>query len=372
MLNREIVGFASKITPAVFATGILVLYLFSFLFFVEQILNPPCCDANQYLSFARFINDNGILALKDKVRTFFYPWILSLIVSIANTVKLPELFLIFFFQVNLYLLVVVYVANHFFSKKMILGKIVFIALCANIFLSPYFGITLTDCLYTALSLLVCVMLMQYGCCDELKCSQVFNIIFSIIFVTSLAIVTRPAAIWMIVPVSFWLICTFFGRKILPIFLLALFVGLLPLWIQVILNAMNFKVISFLPIYDLGSSQIKFGIENLKYATWLGIGSAQNFYPSSPIVNSSDSIIGISWYFQNPFEGMKLLFIKFFSAFDWDYLMPYPREIPCFKWFPSLLSFSILYCGLVGIFIHGFSEKLSVLGSRYIPFLIFIS
>ena len=54
-------------------------------------------------------------------------------------------------------------------------------------------------------------------------------------------------------------------------LLAVILGAAPLYIQIMLNVTNYRIIRFLPVADLGGMQIIWGIKYIKYATWLGGG-----------------------------------------------------------------------------------------------------
>jgi len=206
-----------------------------------------------------------------------------------------------------------------------------------------------------------------------KSQQLISIkwVFWGVLLLSLAITIRPAALWLVIPVFFCLIRLLWKRNInLSDVLLAIVLGAIPLYIQIVLNVTNYKIISFLPITDLGASQMKWGIENIKYGTWLGGGNPQNFYPSAALIHLPTSDFNLWWYLNNPIDAIKLLTFKLVGAFDFDYLMPYPYHRPENQWVISFFSFSIFWFGLCGVVVHLLTNKLTLLGSRYMPLIIF--
>ena len=157
-------------------------------------------------------------------------------------------------------------------------------------------------------------------------------------------------------------------------LLAAGLGIAPLYIQITMNATNHKVVSFMPVINLGENQIEWGISNINYATWMGGGAPQKFYPSKALINASSNKDKdkISWYFKNPVASIKLLTCKLIGAFDFDYLVAYPYHPLTYKWLFSFFSFAILWIGTFGILVHLLTNKLTLLGSRFMPCIIFLA
>jgi hypothetical protein len=139
-----------------------------------------------------------------------------------------------------------------------------------------------------------------------------------------------------------------------------------------MNSLNFKINTFLPMPLLGQETIKSGIENIKYITWVGEGPTKIFYPSNHLINLLSGEHNLNWYLSNPIDSAKLLIFKLTAAFDFDYLTPYPHHKPQFKWISSFFSFSILWMGIFGTLVHLFTNRLRMLGSRFMPLFIFIS
>ncbi|MDF3054215.1 MAG: hypothetical protein K0Q74_122 [Gammaproteobacteria bacterium] len=368
----------SRIPLPIWIVGALLLYGLSLYFFVEQTQHQPqCCDAIHYMGMAHAYATNGFFQVTEPSRTFGYPWILSLIIKFSNSL-LSESAVIWFFQSTFYFFTVYVIARQIAKSNTKLASYVYLALCTNIFILPYFTVTLTDGLYATLALaLLAALIPGYSLATSTQI-KLFWQLFLVIFVTSFSIITRPAAIWLLLPVGYFIVSAFIERKKPLLFLGAFLLGVTPLIIQSISNALNYQVISFLPVTSLGKAQIIWGIENIKYGTWTG-GTAgneliQNFYPSSPIIDTSRTSGIIQWYLSHPISILKLIILKFIGAFDWDYLLPYPKFIPnaFFKIAPSIISFSILWWGLVGTAIHTFSHRLPALGMRFIPLISLIS
>jgi len=371
MTNKTSLLKLPNISRSAFNIGVVLLFSLGFVFFIQQILESPRFDALKYLELAQQVNSNGIASIKEPIRTFAYIWILSLVSKISYFLNLPINLLIFLTQLFTYYLAIIVVSNVVNSHSRILSSTIYVLLCANIFVIPYSGITLTDSFYTSICLFLFGGMMWI---EFLQKSEQFistKWIFWGVLLLSLAITIRPAAVWLLLPISFCLVRLLWNKSI-NIFdvLLAILLGAIPLYIQIVLNVINYKVISFLPVTDLGSFQIKWGIENIKYATWLGGGNPQNFYSSAALINIPTQDFTLWWYFNNLIDAVKLLIVKLIGAFDFDYLMPYPYYRSN-QWFLSFFSFTIFWLGLCGIIIHLFTNKLKLLGSRYMPLIIFI-
>jgi hypothetical protein len=365
-----------KSTSPLIPLGFILFWSLAIFFFFFQLFFPQCCDANSYLAIARRYNSEGIVEVQNSLRTFAYPWILSLLIKVSNALNIPQVYFIFLAQSAAYYFSVRYIANSFLTYSTKLSASLYLALCANIFLIPYLGITLTDGVYTIVSILILVILLNI---DNLRISSASIPTKSVLIVTSLvglALVIRPAAIWLLAPYGYCMIRIMLSRKVSPLIILtSILIGAIPLYFQAIINIVNFKILTIFPIDDLGNDQIRWGIQNIKYSTWLG-GSepVQNFYSSAKLITypAEPSGYSLSWYFLNFVDAVKLLLFKFVGAFDFDYLMPYPYHSSASSWFASFFSFTILWLGLLGTFVHTFTGKLTQLGDRFAPLIILIS
>jgi hypothetical protein len=253
--------------------------------------------------------------------------------------------------------------------------IVIIGLGLNIFVSPYLSVGLTDSVYTALTLMFAVWITLYASTTGRRS------VFTGLLLASLALVIRPAAIWLFIPLlvviivfairraKFWNLT----RASLVRAGRALFValaGTLPILSQSFIQYFKFGVFSPLPASDLGGNQVIWGIKYIKYASWVGDGPRPNYYPSEELIGPQNPE-GISWYWENLFHAFQLLTFKLIGAFDFDYLVPYPTEQPENSWLFGSTSLLILIFGLASAFTHLFSP-LKFLGPKWLPILMFLS
>ena len=214
MKNRHFFLNLTNISPPILALGGMFLLVIGFKFFIEQIIYPQAYDAVAYLHYAKIMNAGGIEAMTDPLRTFAYPWILSLIIKASQAINLPEKFLIFLVQISFYYLATLFVSSvaSEYSKK--LPIIIYLALCVNIFVIPYTGITLTDSLYTSLSIVLFGMWMKINFFHETKQIYPEKFIFLCVLLLSLAMTIRPAAIWLAVPTCYCFIECFGNERLL--------------------------------------------------------------------------------------------------------------------------------------------------------------
>jgi len=352
--------------------GLTVLLGLSLYFFYMHIKYPPCCDVVQYINLANIYNSGDILTYKEAGRTFGYPWFLSFVFAIADFINIPRSFLMLLVQTAVYfsaILLICFLASKY-SKRLTIS--VFLLCCCNIYVAPYFGLALTDSLYTSLCLLFYGMLGYQMLSFRDKGRVSIGSILLVILLISFAIIVRPAAVWLVGPYVVTISYVLYHKAAsLSGVIVAIVMGTIPLMIQVTMNFSQFGLFTIFPAISLGDMQIVWGIENIKYGTWMGGGAPQNYYPANAFVDVSASQSGLIWYANNPIDGLRLVLVKFIGAFDYDFLSPYPTVKPYFMWLPSILSFTVLWVGLSGIFVHLLVKRLPMLGFRFLPFLILI-
>jgi hypothetical protein len=347
------------------------LSVIAFAYFIEQSLRLTCCDAQHYLEVAAAYSASGIDGVPEGLRTFAYPWILSTIQRVSSFVNLPFKLSVFFAQLVIYFCAVLSISNYLRQTSARLRSGVYLLLCFNIFLIPYIGLSLTDAIYTSITLWVLLLAIRISLPatgDGAAPRSASRLVFGCAFLVSLAIVIRPAAIWLVGPLLYCLftLTVRWGPRHIPKLMALVLAAATPLCIQIFLNVIHFREVSFLPIVDLGQSQIVWGIENIKYGTWLGGGSPQNYYSSAALIDLSGDYSSAAWYFSNPMDACRLAIFKLVGAFDFDFLVPYPVELPTFRWAPTLLSASIAWFGLCGVVYHLLTARVRCLGSRFLP------
>lgn len=355
-----------KLSQRVLIIGGIFLFTIGFYFLINQIQHPLCCEASMHLKNALTINSDGIDAVEEPLRTFVYPWLLSVLVFANQGINLPIILLVFVMQISVYYLAVFGICHLAKEYSIKLSETIYLALCANFFVIPYFGVTLPDSLHTSISILLITWIMLTETQKKLEIKW----IFIATLLLSLTITIHPSAIWLIVPVSYCWVRLLWRRSMgILSFFLGLLLGGIPLYIQIIMNSIDFNTVSLFPLTNLGNHTIKLGIENIKYVNWLG---KDNFYSSANLINLLSGEHSLSWYFDGPIDSLKLLIFKLIGAFDFDYLIPYPRHLPFFKWLPSFFSFTVLWAGIFGVLFHLFTKNLVMLGSRFLPVIIFVS
>ena len=369
--SRDLWG-VPKIALAIGSLCILILATY---FFYQQSLSPARYDAANYRELAGRFDSRGIDDASNQVRTFGYPWILSLLLRISRVINLPFSFLLLTFQVSCYIVAAATIARAVRGNSRKLSGWVYLLLSCNIFVAPYFSITLTDSLYTALALIVLGLAMQLENQAAIGVHGSFKRLLLMSVLAAFGVAVRPAAMWLIAVVLSCCALLLTRKKAeLSNILFALTLGFLPLLVQIIINSQMFRVATPFPVMNLGTQQLKWGIENFKYATWMGGAdiSPRFFYLSGYSVPLSLNDSPVMWYVENPLSAIRLLSFKFISAFDFDFLLPYPDSLPERLWLASAFSLSFLYLGLCGTFLHLCSNSLTALGSRFSPLLIVLA
>lgn len=332
---------------------------FAFFCFFYQIKHPPCCDANGYMRMAMRYVANGISPVEpelDPLRLYGYPYFLSIVIKVSNFLGIQHSILIFLTQLSLYLFFLLKLVRHInseYSER--IATIVLLALSANIFIYPYIAISLTDGFTAILVVALAYISLKIltGILND-KDDWYFSVHYVILgFIVGFQIMVRPASVYMIgfliSIVLFYLICKK-ERSIssgLSVILSAAIGFTLAITPQVVFNFTNFKVLKFLPVADLGSTQLDWGINQLKYLTNLTGGNLQMCYKSPWAVNVVGE--GISWYINNPVDGIKTIFMHLYGVLDFDYLFPYVYKLET-KYSPYLFIYSqfIIFWGFVGL------------------------
>lgn len=341
--------------------------LISFYFFHLH-LNIPTqiYDDGAYSSLGRQGNS---LTEANELRTYGYLTFLALINKSLILFNLEKFFFVavFFIQTLIYIFASNQIARTASVNKE-LKILIFFFLSINIFIAPYHSLTLTDSIFVSLSMLTIASVIS------LYHSATLNYIsfFYPIFLFSLSFAVRPAALWLM-PVVLVSILYFYQKilSIYPKFIITFFIGISPILFQSYLNKITFDTLSPFPIFDLGSKQISWGIQNIKYATWVGPNEGGIFYPSSNLVGPTLEPLSLIWYFNNPIDGVKLLLFKLIGAFDYDLLLPYSVTAAGSQKYLGLISLLIFLIGMTIISLN-FKLKIKTLGPNWLPLLIFCS
>lgn len=260
------------VPSAVLVFGAAALYLGSFYFLFEQTIRPSAYDADGYLSLGLRFENEGITSVPSDLRTFGYPWVLAQVSRLAEIFILPPIIVVLVVQLLIYAASVLVATRLAAQVSIRLASVVYLSLCLNIFVVPYFSVTLTDSIYTSIALMLFVGVGAAESRVRRDRGVTFGWVLIATLLFSVALVIRPAAIWLGPPLIAYLVSLVLRRRVqTPSAIAAVFLGSSPLMVQIFLNLKHFGVLSIFPTYDLGASQIRWGIENIKYATWLGGG-----------------------------------------------------------------------------------------------------
>lgn len=354
--------------------AVLFALVLGLLFLLYQTRFPPCCDAEQYLGLGALYSESSIAAKSTdaSVRTYLYPLIIGYLIKVSNIVQLPVIFVLFAFQFSLYVYAVYKFASAVTCQHLLLKNPIFGAALFNLYVYPYFSLTLTDSLYTSLTifwLYAAVRFFSSTAAGGLWKSSMLGLVAAACFMV------RPAGIWVLVltaGIYIWMavkqVDWTSGLRLMLIGFSAIFVPLVP---QIYINLLNYGVASPFPVFKLGAAQIQWGIENLKYATFLGGGNPQMFY-RNPFYESGN---GLQWYFDNPLLAVYTLTLKLIGAFDFDYIFPYIYDKqPWYRWITGFVSESIFFLGCWGMLLHAFkpSELYIKIGPRFFPLFCFMA
>lgn len=328
-------------------------------------------DDGQYYEIAKSFLENNFFSYHTglNIRTYLYPYLLSFIYN----EKISH------FLINLALIQwVVFVASAWLFCRFVfvsdkLKRYCFAILICNPLLLAYACHALTDLLYTSFILVSLGFLFKSiylfqslpDFYPENKITRQQNIKLLVCcglgaLFTGGCIAIRPAGIFMI-PVIFitntylmWGLYQKTKNIMLPIglALVCLLFFVLPLLPQLILNKLFFDKLTFLPPVGLGSQQLIWGLQYLKYGTnFSGIGTPQMYYLNPFVYLWDENISPVKWYLEHPLIALKIFFFKFIGAFHFDYLHPYVKNLssPLYPITTSISIFVLLFGG-IGVFV----------------------
>jgi hypothetical protein len=291
-------------------------FLLSLLFLFVQVSYPACCDADQYVALGKLYAEKGIAANSSDaaVRTYFYPLVIGYLYKTSAYLMLPLNIVVFFIQFALY----IFVVNKYVSVISIefpIYRIVQGALLFNLFVYPFFSLTLTDSIYTSLVILwiYATIRMTNTVSQGMPQRWSLSVIGLPGLLSSVIFVVRPAGLWVVATMAVMYIWFLFKTNSWKdrILIFSVIAGCMafPLTPQIYINILNYGRVTPFPTFDLGAAQLQWGIENIKYGTYLGGGNPQVFYHNPFYVSGQ----GLDWYFNNPIEAVSTLIVKQISV-----------------------------------------------------------
>lgn len=192
----------------------------------------------------------------------------------------------------------------------------------------------------------------------------------------MSIMIRPSNINLVILLPLLFIMSYFTKQSINKILVAILIVfgfVLAIYPQIYINFIYFEKLTFLPTAELGNSQIKWGIEYIKYGTNLSGEGIPQLYYKNPFYIPIEGL-GLNWYFINLGDGIKTVLLHLFNVFTYDYYFPYIYNLyPKYKFITLLYSWFILFYGVVGIF-DSFNRVRNYMEINYriVKFLVFIA
>lgn len=336
----------SKIKENYYLSFYLISFILMFFSYGYQIEHPPCCDVPGYISLANNYLEQGMFSSSSasNVRLYGFPLYLATLISVFGAKYLVLSYAI----IN----VVIYITFSFLIiselKKYVKSNLLHLAFSLNIFLFPYLVVPLADGLSVLLWMVLFHFILKIIHTENKKDSFIHLFIYS--FILGFSIMVRPSNISLITTIPAIFAMLYLVKKQIHPFLvlIILFAGfLLAVVPQIYINFTFFNKLTFLPAMNLGDSQIKWGIEYIKYGTNLSGQGIPQLYYKNPFFLASDGL-GVSWYFTNIGNGIKTAFLHIFNVFTYDYYFPYIYDLyPKYKNITLFYSWFILYFGVIG-------------------------
>ncbi|WP_296661912.1 hypothetical protein [Paraburkholderia sp.] len=304
----------------------------------------------QYASHGILVSDKY-----SKIRLYAYPAFLAIIYHVADIFRIGVEFAIFAVQLLIYIYSV-YLLNRVISKNVSerAGNAIAIGLGVNIFISPYIGIALTESLSVSLQIAaIAVLARAYFEVNSLSLRKMALMGLTAGIISGLALMVRPANILFMAIVIAGCVTTAFHRRetasrTMAIFLLFSIFGFsLAVAPQFVVNVHLFNSWTFMPVYHLGSLQIDFGEQYLKYGTRIA-----NVARPMPYVNPwyhGDGAASLKWYVLHPAAGISTIAMHIFGVLDFDFLFVYIYDTdPWYRWPLFFLSQAANFFGILGI------------------------
>ena len=330
--------------------ALVLAVVFAWACYAVQARDPWCCDFGSYVEIAHQYTLRGLIADTSGTRLYGYPAIVAVALWIGRLLRADLLGLLYVLQVATYLVAVTGLSHHVWRRySHLAGRVCFFALVGNVFVYPYLTVPLAD----GVSVAALVFAAWAVCCivdgverDPHRHAKGLPAWAALGFTLGFVVMLRPANIgWIVVVLPLALLAARRAGAWLFVALLACGAGYaIAVAPQVWLNWEHFDRVGFLPSRDIGSEQLQWGLQWIKYGTRVS-PLAQSIYvnPYAP-----DGTPGLGWYF-NGFEGLRLVGLRMVAAIDVDHLFPYVTSVNA----PAnrvlrMLAHSVAYWGIAGL------------------------
>ncbi|HEY4530553.1 MAG TPA: hypothetical protein VIG97_09560 [Luteimonas sp.] len=344
-----------------------------------------CCDAQQYWTMAADYAARGWFAPHPTagLRTYAYPTLLAGVAWIAAAIGALPRDVLFALQFVLHVGTAALLARSVFPHRPRAAWLAFAGLACNPYAAAYLPVALTDATGLAAfqAWLACVARWHRGGRTGSGGTGWFA---AACVIAGLACALRPAYVWLPVLCVALALLPVAGRRRPAALVLALCLPWLALAPQVAINQALFQRATPLPVADLGSVQLGWGITSLKYATAPRPGSEARMFYSNPLAGDTvETGDGVGWYLRHPARGTATLAAKLAGAFDFDFLQAYVwnRE-PGLQWLYRPWPLLLLVFGLQGAWLYArrrrrdlpssYADVFPEMGPPLFPALVFLA
>lgn len=307
--------------------ALLLAVVFAWACYVVQAKNPWCCDFGSYVEIAHQYTLRGLIPDTSGTRLYGYPAVVAFALWIGRALHADLLGLLYVLQVGTYLVAVTGFSHHVWRcYSEFAGRAFFFALVGNVFIYPYLTVPLADGVSVA-----ALVFAAWAVCrivdghlrDADRRGPVAPAWLAFGLVLGFVVMLRPANIgWIGVALPLGMLAARRDGAWVVVSLAAFVSGYaLAVAPQVWLNWQHFDRLGFLPPRDIGTEQLQWGLQWVKYATRVDPLSQLTYI--NPFAPSGTP--GLGWYF-NGFEGVRLFALRMAAAIDIDHLFPYVTSL----------------------------------------------
>lgn len=345
---------ASRTSSAVAASALIATF-----FYVRSQTKPTCCDAEAYLDAGRVIAQQGIFTNwpQSGLRTYIYPWLLSVAHDVAVPQGLSVEGLVFLAQMVLHIAACLVLHAALSRSWPIAARVSLPLLLCNPVLLAHVPATLTESLSISLTVLWLAALVAL--CQPTALPRSLLLWASVGGLAGLAIMVRPANLVLAVATVVVLVVAL-GRAVaerppervrlllVPSAMVLAFV--VPLVPQQQLNSQLYGESTVFPVSDLGDFQLRAGVQMIKYATdvrdlearpapYLNPWLRPEAVPDRPL----------AYYVEQRWDGARLLGLHVFNSLNPDYLFPYIHDRdPAYRGVLVVGSQLLVLVGITGL------------------------
>jgi hypothetical protein len=320
------------------------------LFYWRVVRYPSAWDAQTYLDIASDIERNGLFRTfhKSALRPYGYPLLLSVLLRAASALGAPVGFVVFEFQLALYLIGAVFVRRRIAQLWPAAAPWAFAGVVLNVFILSYLPESLTESVSLAL------ILIAAGCWLALLAAREppWRDVLMGSLAMGAAVVVRPANLFALAAWCLAVAAICVARRPWPSRLsvaLALAGGVaFPLVPQYVNNVWNYGRHTPLIVESLAHNQQTWGLD-LKYATGMPPVPVAPIWYFNPLKTGSviDPEQPLTWYAQNPLRGTLTLALHVFNMLDQDLFFVYSRDLdPWYRIPVGLVNHAVVALALI--------------------------